>query len=65
MIAFDYAKRADLYFPVVLFFMFCHTICTIIVGALFKALIWEAYFTVHAEYQDQSQKQIILNKKDF
>jgi hypothetical protein len=40
MIAFDYAKRTGLYFPTVLYFMFCHTMLVLIMGALIKALIW-------------------------
>jgi hypothetical protein len=40
MIAFDYAKRTGLYFPTVLYFMFCHTMMVLIMGALIKALIW-------------------------
>lgn len=40
MIAFDYSKRTDLYFPTVLYFMLCHTMIVLIMGALIKALIW-------------------------
>jgi hypothetical protein len=65
MIAFDYSKRTGLYFPTVLYFMLCHTMIVLIMGALIKALIWEAYFTVHDEYQEQAQEEAMLNQKDI
>jgi len=40
LIANDYAKRTELYFPTVLYFMACHTTIVLITAALLRALIW-------------------------
>ena len=40
MIAFDYAKRTQIFFPVILYFIMCHSTIVLIMSALVKALVW-------------------------
>ncbi len=65
MIATDYADRTQLYFPTVMYFMFCHMMIVLITAALLRALVWETYFTVQDEYEVQARKETMLNKKDL
>jgi hypothetical protein len=53
-VAFDYAKRLEPYFFIVMiFFVFCHMVIVLVLATLLKGIVWSVFSTVSSQFEER------------